>query len=58
MIVSYSKLWKLLIDKKITKQGLRRITKISPSMISKMEVLPLIFCCEYVICLTVTSRIL
>ena len=36
MIVSYNKLWKLLIDKKMTKQDLRRITRISPSVISKM----------------------
>ena len=36
MIVSYNKLWKLLIDKKMTKQDLRRITLISPSVISKM----------------------
>ena len=36
MIVSYNKLWKLLIDKKMTKQELRRITKISSSVISKM----------------------
>ena len=36
MIVSYNRLWKLLIDKKMTKQELRRITQISPSVISKM----------------------
>ena len=36
MIVSYNRLWKLLIDKKMTKQELRRITRISPSVISKM----------------------
>ena len=36
MLVSYNKLWKLLIDKKMTKQDLRRITQISPSVISKM----------------------
>ena len=34
MIVSYSRLWKLLIDKKMTKHDLRRITKSSPSVIS------------------------
>jgi len=36
MVVSYNRLWKLLIDKKMTKQELRRITQISPSVISKM----------------------
>jgi len=36
MSVSYNKLWKLLIDKKMTKQELRHITRISPSVISKM----------------------
>jgi DNA-binding Xre family transcriptional regulator len=36
MAVSYNRLWKLLIDKKMTKQELRRITQISPSVIAKM----------------------
>jgi len=36
MIVSYVKLWKLLIDKKMTRQELRRRTRISPSVIAKM----------------------
>jgi len=35
-IVSYNKSWKLLIDKKMTKQELRRMTRINPSVISKM----------------------
>ena len=35
-IVSYNKSWKLLIDKKMTKQELRHMTRISPSVISKM----------------------
>jgi DNA-binding Xre family transcriptional regulator len=36
MTVSYNRLWKLLIDKKMTKRELRRITQISPSVIAKM----------------------
>jgi DNA-binding Xre family transcriptional regulator len=36
MGVSYNKLWKMLIDKKMTKQKLRQITGISPSVIAKM----------------------
>jgi DNA-binding Xre family transcriptional regulator len=36
MIVSYNRLWKILIDKKMTKRELRRITGISPSVIAKM----------------------
>ena len=36
MIVGYVKLWKLLIDKKMTRQELRRRTRISPSVIAKM----------------------
>jgi DNA-binding Xre family transcriptional regulator len=36
MIVSYNRLWKLLIDKKMTKLDLRQITGLSPSVITKM----------------------
>ena len=36
MTVNYNKLWKLLIDKKMTKLDLRHMTGLSPSVISKM----------------------
>jgi DNA-binding Xre family transcriptional regulator len=36
MVVNYNKLWKMLIDKRMTKQKLRQITGISPSVIAKM----------------------
>mgnify|MGYP002517855348 FL=1 len=36
MIYSYNKLWKLLIDKKITKTELRLQTGISTNMLAKM----------------------
>mgnify|MGYP001438353556 CR=1 FL=1 len=37
MAVSYDKLWKLLIDRKISKAGLRKLTSISPNTITKMN---------------------
>ena len=36
MIYSYNKLWKLLIDRKITKTELRLQTGISTNMLAKM----------------------
>lgn len=36
MAISYSKLWKLLIDKKMNKQDLRRATGISTASIAKL----------------------
>jgi putative transcriptional regulator len=37
MAVSYNKLWKLLIDKKISKAELRRMTGISPNTMTKLN---------------------
>ena len=37
MAVSYKKLWKLLIDKKISKAELRRATGISPNTMTKLN---------------------
>lgn len=37
MAVSYNKLWKLLIDKKISKADLRRMTGISPNTMTKLN---------------------
>lgn len=36
MAVSYNNLWKLMIDKKINKSGLRKNVKISSSTMAKM----------------------
>jgi len=36
MIISYNKLWKLLIDKKMNKQDLCRATKISAATMAKL----------------------
>lgn len=36
MTVSYNKLWKLLIDRKLKKKDLRELAGISPSSIAKM----------------------
>ena len=36
MAVSYNKLWKLLIDKKISRADLRRMTGISPNTMTKI----------------------
>lgn len=37
MSVSYNKLWKLLIDKKMSKADLRRATGISPNTMTKLN---------------------
>ena len=37
MAVSYNKLWKLLIDRKMSKAGIRKLTNISPNTITKMN---------------------
>lgn len=37
MALSYNKLWKLLIDKKISKAELRRMTGISPNTMTKLN---------------------
>ena len=37
MSVSYNKLWKLLIDKKMSKAELRRATGISPNTMTKLN---------------------
>jgi len=36
MTISYGKLWKLLIDKKMNKQDLRRISGISTASVAKL----------------------
>ena len=36
MIISYKKLWKLLIDRDLKKKDLREMTGISPSTIAKL----------------------
>lgn len=37
MVVSYTKLWKLLIDKKMSKADLRRAAGISPNTMTKLN---------------------
>ena len=37
MIISYNKLWHLLLDKKMNKQDLRRATGISTASIAKLN---------------------
>lgn len=37
MAVSYNKLWKLLVDKKMSKADLRKATGVSPNTITKMN---------------------
>lgn len=37
MVVSYYKLWKQLIDRKISKADLRRATGIAPNTMTKMN---------------------
>lgn len=37
MAVSYNKLWKLLIDKKMTKAEMRRAAGISPNTLTKLN---------------------
>ena len=36
MIYSYNKLWKMLIDRKITKTEMRKLSGISTNMLAKM----------------------
>lgn len=37
MRISYNKLWKLLIDKKMSKADLRKAVKMSPNTLTKMR---------------------
>ena len=37
MAVSYNKLWKLLVDKKMSKADLRRATGIAPNTMTKLR---------------------
>ena len=37
MVISYNKLWKLLIDRKMSKADLRRATGIAPNTMTKMN---------------------
>lgn len=37
MAISYNKLWKLLIDKKMSKAALRKATGISPNTMTKLN---------------------
>lgn len=37
MAISYNKLWKLLIDKKMSKADLRRATGIAPNTMTKLN---------------------
>jgi DNA-binding Xre family transcriptional regulator len=37
MAISYNKLWKLLIDKKMTQADLRRATDIAPNTMTKLR---------------------
>ena len=37
MAVSYNKLWKLLIDKKMSKAELRRAAKVAPNTMTKLS---------------------
>lgn len=37
MAVSYNKLWKLLVDKKMSKADLRRVSGISPNTMTKLR---------------------
>ncbi len=37
MKVSYNKLWKLLIDKKMSKADLRKMAEIAPNTLTKMR---------------------
>ena len=37
MIISYNKLWKLLVDKKMSKADLRRATGIAPNTMTKLR---------------------
>ena len=37
MAVSYDKLWKLLVDKKMSKADLRKVADISPNTLTRMR---------------------
>lgn len=37
MKVSYNKLWKLLVDKKMSKADLRKVAEIAPNTMTKMR---------------------
>lgn len=37
MAVSYAKLWKLLVDKKMSKADLRKLADISPNTLTRMR---------------------
>jgi len=37
VVISYNKLWKLLIDKKMSKAELRRLTGLSPNTMTKLN---------------------
>lgn len=37
MTISYNKLWKLLVDKKMSKADLRRVTGIAPNTMTKLR---------------------
>lgn len=37
MIVSYNKLWKLLVDRKMSKADLRKLTGIAPNTMTRMR---------------------
>lgn len=37
LVVSYKKLWKLLIDRDMNKQDLQALAKISPSSVEKLS---------------------
>ena len=37
MAVSYNRLWKLLIDKKMSKEGLRKAAGIAPNTMTKLS---------------------
>lgn len=50
MAVSYNKLWKLLVDKKMSKADLRKATGVSPNTITKMNK-------DEEVALTILSRI-
>ena len=37
MAVSYKKLWKILVDKKMSKADLRKVAKIAPNTMTKLR---------------------
>ena len=37
MAISYNKLWKLLVDKKMSKADLRRATKLAPNTMTNLR---------------------